>query len=1200
MGSAFEILAALPLDPAEALVRDAWLEDRLLQEIDAAGREPDPELRGEHFLFLARHDLMRRGWFQAARVIALKYQQGPSAPKAKALLANLEGKGSFGERVEFFATHGVESLTAPSGLAAMVLAGTAGPAFELLGLKFLGRFGAFGRFGAASFGTASEALAFTTFHKAGESFSHDPARVFANFWGEGASTTLLFGGMRLAHAGSANLTARASKSAWAQNMGFSRTLPAGELAPALMTAHERFLMNFPNMELTRSGRLLHGGLGHLSGVTGMLGAGVAARGLGLQEDTSLGPLGIFSETLLFYLQASIGYHLANRLTAGQWRHAVAEIKGRQQAYLDGGKDTQGKQPRLSTAILFDLNLLPLNQPISQGASFRLEPHEEIFLDRILFGGRSNKIKLALNQGGEPFIWDERKPSLLPLRLQRLLGSNEAMSLPLLVNSQPVPKNKWYQLGDADLISLSGRHFGIGALYQAPLKQKFFRLPPPSRQAILQLFTQARTVSELVQSFKAGSLLMTPDFFAHLIEVFQGRQPLQSLPGELIAKTQELMSYEIHLAKLADHPLESSDLKPELQNSRWSPVEKDYQKAKALERLAFQVRQSSSLQDLREFLIRGPLEKIDGYEAQALAEKIWRIEQRSENGLQDLPPAMGIRQRVRDLLEQSVYEEFSKNNGVLYRGFLHQDPVFQLEFNRLRDRKALIYRRANASPEFHTPDKVYHPGEIKEMLDQVLERGKPLVLLPERYGFRQDAENYLQEAERIARLHFPSEMTASVNPFTGELVSLKFRESTYRLAAHLIQHHSGQPVLGIPTIKETERLGNLVMTYLGADGESGYVLDQAQLRHHIDHATPAALRMLRQATPADKALILDSYFGGYRRRDISGASAFQLSKLMGESGIYREVGVTYEFIGNSMRPTLSLGDLHWVSPQRLGDFFAIHTHPEEYLTPNGEIMGIGAMGGGREDYAQKTMVLTGDNFKISSDTRNILPSNQDLEIYLSDAKRYWLAGFPKKFGDTPLFDANERVYKNWVINSWGGSEVKIDLNERGNPVGVKIRYAFKGEVEPADGEYQHSIQRLSDLAQSLKVPAVFDLISYRELSRGMPFEMPTVSGYYFHFKKGPKVHTVGRNPEVSDAVILDQAISGSHLEFTHRDGVWMVADSGSSNGAQLNGRWIQVPGGGRRGNWHPLQDGDVLSIGRIKLRFSVDEFNEGMNLTQVLD
>lgn len=72
-----------------------------------------------------------------------------------------------------------------------------------------------------------------------------------------------------------------------------------------------------------------------------------------------------------------------------------------------------------------------------------------------------------------------------------------------------------------------------------------------------------------------------------------------------------------------------------------------------------------------------------------------------------------------------------------------------------------------------------------------------------------------------------------------------------------------------------------------------------------------------------------------------------------------------------------------------------------------------------------------------------------------------------------------------------------------------------------------------------------------------------------------VSAMGRDAG-NDVVINDEAASARHAIVELVDGSWWVEDQGSTNGTLLNGARI-----GRR---ERIRDGDVLSIGRVALRF----------------
>lgn len=74
---------------------------------------------------------------------------------------------------------------------------------------------------------------------------------------------------------------------------------------------------------------------------------------------------------------------------------------------------------------------------------------------------------------------------------------------------------------------------------------------------------------------------------------------------------------------------------------------------------------------------------------------------------------------------------------------------------------------------------------------------------------------------------------------------------------------------------------------------------------------------------------------------------------------------------------------------------------------------------------------------------------------------------------------------------------------------------------------------------------------------------------------PPRATIGRGP--ANALVLDDdAVSHEHAVVAWRNEDWWIQDVGSTNGTLLNGRRISAV--------TKLQSGDVVQIGRVKLRF----------------
>jgi Protein of unknown function (DUF3662)/FHA domain len=78
--------------------------------------------------------------------------------------------------------------------------------------------------------------------------------------------------------------------------------------------------------------------------------------------------------------------------------------------------------------------------------------------------------------------------------------------------------------------------------------------------------------------------------------------------------------------------------------------------------------------------------------------------------------------------------------------------------------------------------------------------------------------------------------------------------------------------------------------------------------------------------------------------------------------------------------------------------------------------------------------------------------------------------------------------------------------------------------------------------------------------------------------GPQGATIGRGRQ-ADVVLNDPNVSRKHAEIRPRGGSWVVADLGSTNGSQLNGRRIDGP--------EVLRPGDEIELGASVMTFSLD-------------
>jgi ABC transport system ATP-binding/permease protein len=68
--------------------------------------------------------------------------------------------------------------------------------------------------------------------------------------------------------------------------------------------------------------------------------------------------------------------------------------------------------------------------------------------------------------------------------------------------------------------------------------------------------------------------------------------------------------------------------------------------------------------------------------------------------------------------------------------------------------------------------------------------------------------------------------------------------------------------------------------------------------------------------------------------------------------------------------------------------------------------------------------------------------------------------------------------------------------------------------------------------------------------------------------------IGRSRH-SDVVLSDPTVSRVHAVVWREEGMWTITDLESANGVLVNGRRVKSA---------VLHDGDVISLGRVRLRF----------------
>ncbi len=72
--------------------------------------------------------------------------------------------------------------------------------------------------------------------------------------------------------------------------------------------------------------------------------------------------------------------------------------------------------------------------------------------------------------------------------------------------------------------------------------------------------------------------------------------------------------------------------------------------------------------------------------------------------------------------------------------------------------------------------------------------------------------------------------------------------------------------------------------------------------------------------------------------------------------------------------------------------------------------------------------------------------------------------------------------------------------------------------------------------------------------------------------------LGRDP-ANDISVEDDFVSAQHLRLLNSPSGWLAQDLNATNGTRLNGTRLKGA--------KPLKSGDILDVGRLKLRFVVD-------------
>lgn len=341
--SPFALFHKLELSAEETVLRDRLLGDKLMQEFDALAHESDAALRGKSLAILAQQKLLiDAGMGESAMFLAEQLKKDPATQRVgEDILAIVQGKGDFGQKVGYVLPLFCKEVSKPSMLLGMAAAPFMGTAFELGGLKLaawaydakkISDIGRGAKLGAAVLGMTGEAVGFTAIHRGFERMHHGGDKAWNGAWQEIVSATLMFGGMRLTHGMTGLATARMAEGAWGAKLGYR--FGEGQFAGALgRSPTGRFFFDgaahaagkgIPT--LTTSGKALSGTMNHLGGILTMQASGALSRKLGLMPENNQSFGANFFDATVMYAQAMVGSHAANLASGGSLHRNLGAFK----------------------------------------------------------------------------------------------------------------------------------------------------------------------------------------------------------------------------------------------------------------------------------------------------------------------------------------------------------------------------------------------------------------------------------------------------------------------------------------------------------------------------------------------------------------------------------------------------------------------------------------------------------------------------------------------------------------------------------------------------------------------------------------------------------------------------------------------------------------------------------------------------------
>lgn len=710
------------------------------------------------------------------------------------------------------------------------------------------------------------------------------------------------------------------------------------------------------------------------------------------------------------------------------------------------------------------------------------------------------ITLRRGADGQWELHDGRDPAKVK-RMSVALAKNFAVmgswkDAPLFLNGKEVEPGKPVRIAPGDSLQFIDKFVKFSINEPQPLDGELAKLSPAAQQAFAARLAAAGNFVDLKQAVQAGGFASGPKVLTTLEACIEGKAPVDSLPEALRTP---VLSVMVRLTKDMKKHLPPG-FEPQLDLKAYPgglhPSERAYHAARAFLLFEQEMKFATTLDEVQKAVESTLLDNPEGLPKSLLQLDLQRFRD-GKIGIQDIPKGFGLRQKLRDIWE-------AKNLQLMEDGAVAsvKDPGAAAALAELDGLAQKLYAEIGKSGTVHGSAKSYGAVELRELVYEVLERGKPLEQITTQGGLRAKVEAYMKATISRAKQTFKSNLDYfDKNYFTGE--ELKERDFdakgkdpkyVYSLQAHyrfikmMLRHKAGQPIYGQPSPKEVALLQDFAVQKLGAKDAKQYSQFQAVIRQHLEKLTPEIRSALAGANQETRALVMEVFFGASRHRQMeSTGQAMAIATFLGKIGFYRELGVTLDLSGGKAKVNLTLGDVAHVSPEDRSVYFVMHTHPNDYSA------GAGAMVG------KATMVLGLAQAKNSDYA--ILFSDTDLRIFRRSAEDIFQYNKGSGADVSVIYDPKRRVFQNWVQHKQGISRAEVFLDEHGKAKSILVRYGVypdpgaKAKVVISGGkilsdpdawsEHRLSAQRLETLSKEFGIPVKVEQVDAALLEQDMP-------------------------------------------------------------------------------------------------------------------